>query len=411
MLLRVGCWGLVEYSFAQGDASSYRASALTLLNHGVYSLSGAAPFEPTAYRPPGYPAFLASIAAVSRSTRAVQVVQLVLSLASGVLLAFIAERLRAGSGRWVLWLSMLSPFEAVYSGAGLSECLTTAMTIAIIAALVLLEGTRRLVVVGLLSGLLCLVRDIYIALLPFAAAAYCVFGARREFMARVRASVMVGVCTALVIAPWTIRNAVHFHKLIPISAGRLGYSLWMGTWAVNGDFTQSDATGRVYPDIAFLTEADRHAVLTEGEDPAVSEALFKRLFNERLRAEPVQVFGRWLFRWPRLWFGTRFDIFDLNASLLPYGSLQWKAVKSALFGINALLVVGAFIGAVLAWRKRSPLLWAVVPLAFTALIYLPLNSFENRYSQPMFPFILLLVGFAAVEAVTWWRARRNGTAS
>lgn len=401
VLLRVGCWGAVEYSVAQGDASSYRASALTLLDHGVYSISQHEPYEPTAYRPPGYPAFLATIAAVSRSPRAVQVVQLLLGLVTGVLLSLIAERLRAGTGRWVLWLMMLSPFEAVYCGAGLSECLATAMTVGVLAALVLFKGTRALVVAGLLAGLLCLVRDIYIALLPFAAAAFCVFGPKSGFVSRVRQSIIVGVFAALAIAPWTIRNAVHFKKLIPISAGRLGYSLWMGTWAINGDFTQSDATGRVYPDIAFLTEADRQAVLTEGEDPAVSEALFKRLFQERLRAEPVKVLGRWLVRWPRLWFGTRFDIFDLNREVLPYGSRQWTLAKLVLFGTNAVFMLAAVAGVVLAWRKRSPVVWAVVPLVFTSLIYLPLNSFENRYSQPMFPFIFLLVGFAAVE----WRAR------
>lgn len=408
LFVRVGCHAGVEYRFDFGDAASYRAAALTLVDEGVYSFSEGAPFEPTAYRPPGYTAFLAAVALIARATLAAQVAQILVSLASAFVLFLIAKRLAPGTEQVVLWASVLNPFDAVYASAGLSECVTTGLLVAVSASLVLLDGWRRLLGAGVLIGVLCLFRDIYLALIPFAAGIYLLGSTRQDARRRVFEVAAVGLVAAMVIGPWTARNFVQFRRLIPISAGRLGYSLWMGSWATDGSFTSNDSSGRTYPAIAFLTDADREAVLAAGSDVATSEPVFKRLFAERVSAEPARVFARWVVRWPRLWLGTRFDIFELNRAALPAGSPQWKLTKAALFGLNAFFLAGAAMGAVLAWRRRAPVRWALVPLAFTALVYLPLNSFENRYSQPMFPFLTLLLGFALVTARESWAARKGG---
>lgn len=396
LLLRVGCLGGVEYSFEQGDAASYRVTAMTLLDHGVYSFSDSAPFVPSAYRPPGYTAFLALVALVSRSVVAAQLAQMVLSLATAYFLYLIARKVAPGTERVVLWVAALNPFDAVYAGSGLSECLTTALLVAVAAALVMLEGPKRLVAAGLLLGLLCLVRDIYMALIPFGGGLYLLAGWREGLKRRLAEVVTVGLLAGIVIAPWTLRNHSHFGRVIPISAGRLGYSLWMGTWAIDGSFTANDATGRQYPDVAFLKESDREMVALAGTDIAKSEPIFKTLFKERMAAEPGRVFLRWLVRWPRLWLGTRFDIFELNPTVFPSGSLAWKSAKAFLFGLNGLFLLGTAVGAWVAFRARSLVAWALVPLAFTSLVYLPLNSFENRYSQPMFPFLTLFVAVGLV---------------
>ncbi len=381
---------------------------MTLLDQGVFSSSTEAPYEPSAYRPPGYTAFIALVACVSRATIAVQLLQIVLSVCYGILLFLVARRIARGTEYAVLWVGMLNPFDAVYSGAGLSECVTTGGFILIAAALAFLEGRRRLIVAGALLGVLCLFRDIYLALLPFGGALFLLAGGRQQWRARVGQVAAVVIAAALVIAPWTARNFMHFGRVIPISAGRLGYALWMGTWAVDGSFTSSDATGRSYPEKAFMSDVDRDVVLSAGTDIATSEPLFKRLFVERMKAEPHRVLGRWAMRWPRLWLGTRFDIFELNRAALPHGSLPWKITKAGMFGLNALFLAGAAVGAVLAWRARLAVRWAVLPVAFTSLIYLPLNSFENRYSQPMFPFLTLLIGVAVLTGQQrWLRGKPN----
>lgn len=157
---------------------------MTLLDQGVFSSSTEAPYEPSAYRPPGYTAFVALVACVSRSPRAVQLLQIVLSLGYGLLLFLVARRIARGTEYVVLWVGMLNPFDAVYSGAGLSECVTTAVLILIVAAFTLLEGGRRLVGAGVLLGVLCLFRDIYLALIPFGGALFLLAGGRQQARAR-----------------------------------------------------------------------------------------------------------------------------------------------------------------------------------------------------------------------------------
>ena len=66
------------------------------------------------------------------------------------------------------------------------------------------------------------------------------------------------------------------------------------------------------------------------------------------------------------------------------------------FRINIKHIFGflCLVGIILIYRRRSPLLFLLIPLIYTAFIYMPLSSFENRYSQPVYPFVLLYAGIA-----------------
>lgn len=399
LLARGACLSLVEYRFDVGDAATYQSTAKTLRVQGVYSLAVESPFLPTAYRPPLYSAFLAAASYVAEGPRWVQLLQAMLSLVTIVAVVNVAARLAPGTEVWVLLLAAVNPFDAVYTGALLSESLTSLLVTVTASVLVSGFSKWRLVASGFLVAMVCLTRDIYLALVPFAGVCWVVFGRRGSWWCRVRETAVVALVAALSIAPWTIRNAVEFGRFIPVSAGRLGYSLWLGTWATNGDFSANDAKGlsREYPMEAFASDAERDLVDEAVSDPIFGDANLTRLFVKRIKQAPGPVLSAWIRRLPRLWFATRFDIFELRASLFPRGSLAWTAAKVALFALDSLLMVAALAGAVLAWRRRSKIVWAVVPLVFTSLIYLPLNSFENRYSQPMLPFVMLLAGFLVHE--------------
>lgn len=411
LAVRVIVYVMIDYH-VRADAEDYDRMGLALVERHVVTLAIAPPFEPTMFRPPGYPMFIGAIYAVfGHSYGAVKIAQGLLSALAALGLARVAERGRPGVGPWVLAAWALCPFDAVYSIALLSESLCATLLAASLCAFTYFQGWRRFAITGVLLGLTTLVRDIHLPFIPFLAAAWLVLGdgGLRGWRPRLPQAVVLGLCAALTIAPWTARNYAVSGKVVPVSSGRLGFSLWSGAAITSGAQIHDFPDGhREFDADIFVSDEERAQVGTAMNLPPKEEdALYKRWFQERVRTQPGKVLGRWLVRAPKLWLGTRFDLFELKSSLLPYGSKQWKLVKVGLFGMNTLYMVAGFAGAALAVRRRWALRWFVVPIAFTALVYLPLNSFENRYSMPVFPLLVALAAQAAHVGWTWWRARRR----
>ena len=381
---------LVNPRLDMGDASSYLLAATNIIRYQTLSYDIAEPFLPSAYRPPLFPAYLSVLLALAREdARVVQCLQICVSVLNVVLTALILNRVAPSARKIGACLVALNPFDAVYSITFLSESFTSTLLLATAATLICMKGNRALVLGGLLMGFSCLARDIYIALVPFAAGLWVVIGnAIFPRSTRLKQACIVSLVAILAVLPWTFRNQLEFHKFIPISAGRLGLSLWAGTWAVTGN-EGTPARGRHFPPKAYRSEAEADEIDAAVNDLVRSEAVFKRIFAERLKAEPLSVLKRWVLRIPMLWFGTRFDIFLMHERLFPHGSFQWVILKSTLFGLNAFLTLSALAGILFSLRRREPVVWLAVPLVFSALVYFPLNGFENRYSMPVYDFLLI----------------------
>lgn len=388
------------------DAATYDLLARNLLEHGVYSVEEGPPFTPTAYRPPLYPALVAAVYAFGGpNLLAVQVAQIALGILTIVLAFLCVRRLEPGIQRWVLWLLALSPFDAVYSVVLLSEALTSFL---LAAGFTIWSWTRtrwRWPLLGAALGVATLCRDIYIALPPFFAALWFLWGEGNR-RGRLQGVALLLASTLVVLAPWSIRNAAVLEQWAPVSSGRLGFSLWTGGWAINFSNVREVDGHRVYPAEAYLDGAERrqHEALLRAKDLNALDKFYRSSFIRRIHEEPMRVIGTWIARMPLLWLGTRFDVFELNARVLPYASPQWYAAKGVLFLMNALLVVAGAWGVVTSWYRRSPLRWLSVPILFTAAVYLPLNSFENRYSQPVYVLLLIFAAACMGEQVKRIRA-------
>lgn len=410
LAVRFSMWWFVDYRFDAGDASSYLWAAHNILEYGVFSYEAGTPPAPGVHRPPLYPAFIAVLFHVfGNNLLAVVLAQIALSIVTALLISRVAAVYKPTAAPWVLGAMMLSPFEAVYTGALLSETLTTFLLVASASAMIMLTGWLRWVIGGILFGLAILCRDIYWPLIVLVGAAWLVAGSG-SVRKRWQVAMILLVITFLTVLPWTARNFFVTERFIPVSEGRLGLSLWMGTWAIDAEFTKSDATGtRVYPPQAFRNEEEQRLVAhasASSTDPKESDRIFRKLAMDRIGDEPLAVLGRSIARAPRLWLGTRFEIFNLNAKWFPYGSGSWRLAKSLLWGVNALLLTLGMLGFYLAWRERSAALWLALPIVYTAAVYFPLNSFESRYSQPVFPFVLVFAGIA-LATIAQWHFRRN----
>jgi 4-amino-4-deoxy-L-arabinose transferase-like glycosyltransferase len=387
----------VDHRFDVGDASHYLNAAHNLLEHQIYSGQANADPVPDMFRPPLYSFFIAFITWIfGNNPFSVQLVQLVISLITALLVTRVTAILLPKASPWVFVLMMLSPFEAVYTGAMLTETIVAFLLVAAACSFLTIDGSKRWGVGGILLGFCVLTRDIYLPLIMLIAGFLIIFGRGSKRLRCFEAAVLV-LSACLVILPWTVRNYHVSERLVPVSEGRLGLALWAGTWAVNGEFTKNAIDGKqVYPPEAFRSETEKGIFVGAlAQDVREGDTILRSLAIQRIYEEPIAVLRTYFVRAPLLWLGTRFDIFQLNTEWFPRGSQSWVAVKIILWVINTLFILLAIAGIIIALQKRNRAFILALPILYTALIYFPLSSFENRYSQPVYPFLLVFAGIAA----------------
>jgi hypothetical protein len=277
----------------------------------------------------------------------------------------------------------------------LSETITALLLVAAVCAILTIDRWWRWGIGGVLLGFCALARDIFLPLIILIAGCWIILGHGARSFRLVEASVLA-LSACLVVFPWTVRNYHVSQRLVLVSDGRLGLALWAGTWAVNGEFTKHAVAGhQVYPPEAFRSETEKEIIVGAlAQDVRKADTIFRSLAIQRLYDDPGGVLRTYIVRAPLLWLGTRFDIFQLNPQWFPRGSQSWVAVKIILWGLNASLVFLGVSGIFIACYQRHRVLILGLPILYTALVYFPLNSFETRYSQPVYPFLLVFAGIA-----------------
>jgi 4-amino-4-deoxy-L-arabinose transferase-like glycosyltransferase len=192
---------------------------------------------PTAYTPPGYPAFLAlALDLFGDSKEKVALLQALMGAATSLFTYMIARRL-FGLGIAMLagTLMALSPTSIVYSGELLSEVPSTAI---ILGAWMLLvqdksaperANSRRLTAAGgagLMMGLAILIRPAALSLaLGLFLHLLCTQRATRP--ARAKTAVAFGLGITIALAPWTYRNFKVFDSFVPVATNG-GFNLLLG---------------------------------------------------------------------------------------------------------------------------------------------------------------------------------------
>jgi 4-amino-4-deoxy-L-arabinose transferase-like glycosyltransferase len=250
---------------------------------------------------------------------------------------------------------------------------------------------RRLVAAGVLCGLAFLTRSNAPALLiPLMLA---VAGAgERPLRARIgRAAALAGIA-ALVVAPWTIRNAVEVDGFVPVST-EAGSAL-AGTF---NDRTRDDSRwpGAWRPP-ARLQQLRPTLDPVRRDEPAEQRALIR--WSLRYMAENpgyVASLGpRNLWRLSGL-AGSDWWHYSGRTLSLP----RWTATFSAVgfFAYLALAVAGAFTAAA---RSAPRWLWLIPALMLLSVIFI---VGETRLRAPIDPFVVLL----AALALTAWRPRSS----
>lgn len=298
----------------------------------------------------------------------------------------VGDRTTAAVAAWV-WAFFLSgiliPFEWIWD-TSLSALLAVTL---LWAMFVIAENPRRrnFVFYGLFWGFCLLVNPALVAVFPFLLL-WIYLRTRAAKISGLGDILLVISLAVLVCLPWTTRNAVQFHRLIPIRSD-FPFELWMGNNPIYDEHSRQITRITRYEQVHLYAQLGESAFLAEKGIAAV----------DFIRTHPTLSLQLATRRAVAMWLGT---------------SSPWRDFQRAdsnlvrfLFFWNAVTLLGATAGlACLYFTRRSFLLpLAAFPLAFPLAYYLTQVSLRLRH--PCDPILALLMALA----VTWptFRAARH----
>jgi 4-amino-4-deoxy-L-arabinose transferase-like glycosyltransferase len=391
LALRLGYVAATPGDQAIDDAHNYDVHARSIAAGHGFARIGSGPSGQTAFRPPGYPYFLAGVYSVSGVERAQPATRLragrvanalvgtVIVALIGVLCAQLFDR-RVGLTAMALG-GIYVPLILV-GGSLMSEPLFAALLLGALAAATQHRASahryRWALLAGLLAGLAILTRaNAAILLAPLVIA---VWDARPRWSRRALAP------------PGTIRNAVVFHSFVPVTT-QLGTAL-AGTY---NDAARSDSEHpaswrslRRVPDYQYLVRRWR-----EIPEPVL---------DRRLRAAALRYAERHPSYVAEVVFWDTARMLDLagmrwsrhTASTISIGP-RWADAGVITFWVFAALAIA---GALAARGRRTPAYVAAVPaLIFLSVVFFVFET--PRYRTGIDPFIVML---ASVALLAGWDA-------
>lgn len=236
------------------DEIDYEQAARSLIHEHAFATAAG---KPTADRPPGYPAFIATAYVVDERPLAAKIQNSLTLVLAVVVLAAAAARIHPRAGMLTPFLVLGYPL-LLYAASVLYPQVLGCLLLTTVVLLISGERvtTGIALACGLVYGALSLAIPYFLMLLPVLAAAIAVrghAGGRADRWAGLRAAAVFCALAAVVVVPWTARNYATFHEFIPISTNS-GKNLFVGnspvTTANSGRTTDiAPLCNRIAPDM------------------------------------------------------------------------------------------------------------------------------------------------------------------
>src|SRR6185369_4129144 len=218
---------------------------------------------------------------------------------------------------------------------------------------------------GLLLGGLALVRPEYLAVAAIVVVLVAARGAGADWRRALARGALLLVGLVVVVAPWTIRNAVALDRFVPISTGG-GQVLFAGTYLASDGNPEKVGAEVVAENPQLFTPQAAHrlrleqilARLAHARNPAMeTDQALSKMGKEQLWDDvsdhTAEYAGFVAAKVGRIWFHPAREIMRG----FPWIVLQWALVLLGLLGL-----------ALLAWQRRwEALLFATIFLAITAI--------------------------------------------
>jgi hypothetical protein len=281
-----------------------------------------------------------------------------------------------------------------YQGMLMSEPLAaTLLSGGVLAALWAWDGSwSRWVLPGALFGALALVRPEYLGVAVLVAIVVAVRALPRDWRSSLLPAAVFVAAALVIIAPWTLRNAVALDRFVPISTGG-GQVLFAGTYLPSDGDPEKVGAEVVaeHPDLFQPQDAKRLrleqilARLAAAEHPGMeTDKALSKLGKEQLwddiSDEPLEYAGFVATKVWRIWSHGPRDVMREPV----WEALHWLLVAFGLLGL-----------AILAWRRRwEALLLGTIFLAITAISALLVAS--PRRVLVLIPLLAPLAGLGAL---------------
>ncbi|MDX6601057.1 MAG: hypothetical protein QOF13_259 [Solirubrobacterales bacterium] len=417
--LRVG-YAIDQPSPPPPDAAAYAQIAESLYRDDSFDARPPGTereIQPASSYAPGLPWFVAGVYWVTGGAHlTLALVLLALLSAAAIPMTFVLGKRMAGPVAGLVGATVLAAYPALleYQGMLLTEPLAAFLLSA--GLVTFLWATERRSTwawlgSGALFGSLALVRPEYLAiavLLPLA------WLAREAIRGRLRqAGAMAAISllgTAVVLAPWTIRNEIVLDRTVPISTGG-GKALFIGTYLdADGDgpklrellLAQRPALrehlsrgGRVDDPRRLVLERVLNHVAAERYPSLATDAALGRLGRENLEndiiEEPLRFAGLLAGKAYETWIDTPREVMERQ----PWRALQLGILILALLGLGALAV-----------RRRFEAVACGLVVAYMTAVGAFLIASPRR-ELVMLPLLTALAGVgvtACMDSLARWRS-------
>lgn len=354
-----------------------------------------------AWRPPGYPFYLAALYLVLGIPHGgwtdVRLVESIVSALTVGLIGWLAFQVAARRAMLVAMAIAAVYIPLVLVGVSMmSESLLVPLVLAAVNCALRYRANpsrrRWVALAGLFAGLAALTHAN--AFVTGIALAVVVWTGRPRFSrGALAAPAILLAVMVLTIVPWTVRNAFAEHAFVPVST-ELGLTL-AGTY--------NEKSARL--DFAWLPrypgyENIRHA---RGINDATRDTRMISAVLTFLSHHPTYL--------PRAMFWNTVRLLDLWSMKLSRGWARGDLDATAGFanlGIVSFWVLGllAIVGAFTSMARRIPRALWLVPLLFW-LSVVPVNVATPRFRAAIDPFVILLASCALAAAWEWLLLRRH----
>jgi hypothetical protein len=371
------------------DERDYAELAQSILHRGTFAYANGVPIES---RPPGYPVVIAAIYALSERPLAAKIANALFLVLATYLLGLMASRLDPRAGTLAPYLVLAYPL-LLYAASTLYPQILACLLLSVVVILITRTHVKviHVLLAGIAYGFLVLAAPYFLALLPVVAGYVFIWSEDSKRRTALYAIVLVAAC-ALTVSPWTVRNYVVFHTLVPISANN-GFNLFVG----NSPGTTPNS-GLNVPVLKLCNRLHRH--MTESD----FDAAFKQCAIDWITANPAQA--------AQLYMGKLVNYFNYRNEVATAGqNSDWRnwLVFCTYYPILLLVLIRAALFRRYRFERTEILIYLLYFLnAFASAIFFT----RLRFRIPL-DFILIAIeaGFIYKCWDSWHALRARGHAT